>query len=183
MSHLPPALPPLCSRQRKGDLAETTFVTRVLRMGFNISKPVTTNCRYDYILDASGKFTRIQIKSLWTLRTNGEYKIFLFGDDHKRPYLASEIDFLAGYIAPCDAWYIIPVAALGLRKTIRVAPGMDATRAMFEKYREAWHLLLPRGVKIGDLKAMADPAAEDIDPSVRAPSPSPRLGVGRAPSG
>jgi hypothetical protein len=58
-------------------------------------------------------------------------------------YTADEIDFIAAFVAPHDAWYVIPLDALSGRKFIRVYPGvkMRAKAGLFEQYREAWHLL------------------------------------------
>ena len=184
MSPLPPALPPLRSKNRKGDLAEAAFVSRALRMGFNLSKPVNTNCRYDFLVEAAGRYSRIQVKSIWWNVKKGPYYVATrSGRGLRQPYGTGEVDFFAAYIVQEDAWYIIPVEEVGDRSKIHVFPQSRGAVGKFERFREAWHLLLPRGVKIGDLKAQADPACaalegwlapSNIDPSVRAPSPAER---------
>jgi PD-(D/E)XK nuclease superfamily protein len=171
MPPLPPALPPLRSRSRKGDIAETLFTAKALRLGFRLSKPVSSDCRYDLLVDAAGRYRRVQIKSVWGPRNGSGYAVHLWrrGRGVPRQYRPSEVDFIAAYIAEEEAWYIIPIGETGGRLLLHVYPHVPGTRGKFERFREAWHLLLPRGVKIGDLKAMADPACEDTDPSVRAP--------------
>jgi hypothetical protein len=62
------------------------------------------------------------------------------GSRRKRGYSSAEIDFLAAYVIPCDAWYIIPVAAFDSIVSLNVAPHRPAN-GRFEKFREAWHLL------------------------------------------
>ncbi len=37
-------------------------------------------------------------------------------------YSRDDIDFLAAFVAPHDAWYIIPIEALGRRFSIRLYP-------------------------------------------------------------
>jgi hypothetical protein len=160
MSPLPPALPALRSRNRKGDLAETAFLGRALRMGFNISKPVNTNCRYDFLVEAAGKYHRVQVKSVWWSVKKSPYYIPIgCGRGLLHRYGTDEVDFFAAYIVQEDAWYIIPIRAVGDRSKVHVHPHLGGTVGKFERFREAWHLLLPRGVKIGDLKAMAEPAS------------------------
>ena len=164
MSLLPPALPPLRSKNRKGDLAEAAFVSRALRMGFTICRPINTNSRYDFIVEARGKYNRVQIKSLW--RRQRPYSVPVRSGAYLyRRYFPEDVDFFALYIAQHDAWYIIPIAEVGSRFTIFVRPHIPGAKGKSERFREAWHLLLPRGVKIGDLKAQADPASYQGTPS------------------
>ncbi len=61
----------------------------------------------------------------------------------KAIYSPEEIDFIAAYIAPHQAWYVIPVEALRKCKTIRLYPVKKSHRtgAFYEAYREAWQLL------------------------------------------
>ena len=57
-------------------------------------------------------------------------------------YTSKEIDFFVGYVVPENIWYIIPIQAIGHRKNIRFYPTTRRqSKAMFEKYREAWCLL------------------------------------------
>ena len=60
----------------------------------------------------------------------------------KRPvaYTKRDIDFVVGYVAPLDRWYVIPVEALKGRFSIRIFL-KECKRGRYEKYREAWHLL------------------------------------------
>ena len=67
-----------------------------------------------------------------------------------RRYRASEVDYIAAYVAPEDEWYVIPVGRIPSAFTI-VLPGKYA------RYREAWDQLCPRGTYVGDIQAAADP--------------------------
>ena len=58
-------------------------------------------------------------------------------------YTSADVDFIVAYVEPQNAWYVIPVDALGQRTFINLYP-LGKTRTIggqFEKYREAWHLL------------------------------------------
>ena len=51
------------------------------------------------------------------------------------------MDFFAIYIIPTDDWYIIPYAVVGDRDAnVFFKPGVKEQK--YEKYREAWHLLV-----------------------------------------
>jgi hypothetical protein len=51
------------------------------------------------------------------------------------------VDFFAIYIIPTDDWYIMPYAVVGDRDAnVFFKPGMKGQK--YEKYREAWHLLV-----------------------------------------
>ena len=156
MSPLSPVPPPLRSKNRKGDLAEAAFVSRALRMGFTICRPINTNSRYDFVVEAAGKYNRIQVKSIWSTGRKPYTVPVRSGPCLRRRYWAHEVDFFALYVPDHGAWYIVPIAEVGERFKIAVQPQTPG-RGKFERFREAWHLLLPRGVRIGDLKAMADP--------------------------
>ena len=60
---------------------------------------------------------------------------------YNHPYLASEIDFLAIYLGREDRWYIIPVAVLRRRLSLKFSPQGDG---QFQPYEEAWGPLLGR---------------------------------------
>jgi len=68
----------------------------------------------------------------------GRFVVRLYRGE-ERQYHPSDFDYLAAYIIPKDAWYIIPFALLGPQSSIRVWPGHKSNR--YERYREAWHLL------------------------------------------
>jgi hypothetical protein len=59
----------------------------------------------------------------------------------RRGYAAGMVDFFAIYIIPTDDWYIIPYDVVGDRDAnVFFRPGMKGQK--YEKYREAWDLLL-----------------------------------------
>lgn len=87
----------------------------------------------------------MQVKCTEVLRARGydvqtTYGVYGKG---KAAYTAADIDLLVVYIPPVDAWYIIPVEAFSLRKSLRLDPDIPCKCARWEQYREAWHLLEP----------------------------------------
>jgi hypothetical protein len=81
----------------------------------------------------------VQVKSA-SARWRNVYSVAATTGAAKRPYRRAEVDVLAAYVVPEDAWYLIPVGAIWPRKTIRLSPH-QRSRRKFETYREAWHLL------------------------------------------
>jgi hypothetical protein len=128
-------------------MGELIFVVKATSMGFAVSKPYSDTEAYDLVIEENGRLLRIQVKSVFTTSRWG-YSISVqrHSRGHGRPviqYSAHEIDFIAAYVVPHDAWYIIPVFEIVSRAHIRLYPEgakrNDGT--LFEKYREAWDLL------------------------------------------
>ena len=50
------------------------------------------------------------------------------------------------YVAPLNIWYLIPVKHLAPSRVLTFYPsGCKRGGGHFERWREAWHLLAPRG--------------------------------------
>lgn len=91
---------------------------------------------YDVVLDTGRRFLRVQVKSAARPR-GGAYEVNAGrGRYRKRAYTTRDINFLAAWLIPDNAWYIIPISALRRRKTLRLRPS-----GPFAPFREAWHLL------------------------------------------
>ena len=161
----PSDLPKMRSRTRKGDVAEAAFLAKAMQLGFNVCKPFGTACRFDFVVEAGGRLSRVQVKSCWRPRTRHHpyYVGLAVAQPQGRPrtYQRDEMDFLAAYIAPEDVWYVIPAREIAGRRSISVHPHRPQVSNEFEEYRDAWHLLVGRhGIRI-DLKAMAEDALGD----------------------
>ncbi|HXM22947.1 MAG TPA: group I intron-associated PD-(D/E)XK endonuclease [Terriglobales bacterium] len=133
--------------KRKGMMGELIFVVKATSMGFAVSKPYGDTEAYDLLIEENGRLLRIQVKSVFTTSRWGySVSVQRHSRGHGRPviqYSAQEIDFIAAYVVPHDAWYIVPVFEIVSRAHIRLYPE-GAKRndgALFEKYREAWDLL------------------------------------------
>ncbi len=128
----------------KGEWAELQFMTRALSLGLRVARLHGDSARYDFLVDAAGRLSRVQVKSVWR-RHNGTYRISAQrgAPCGKVPYHAGEVDFVIGYVVPEDAWYIVPARALARRRSFWVYPHRARSRGRFEQYREAWRLLGP----------------------------------------
>jgi hypothetical protein len=107
----------------------------------NISKPYGDTTPYDFIVDCQGRLTRVQVKSVAAGKGNA-YHITMGHGLPKRSYNKRDVDLLAGYIIPHDAWYIVPLSAIGEIRALWFCPHRPSRRK-FECYREAWDLLRP----------------------------------------
>ena len=125
-----------------------TFILKAASLGITPSKPYGDRHRYDFLVQHGQRLLRIQVKSVFSTRTSGSafgYPVAVsrHGRKGRAAYRPDEVDFIAVFVAPHDAWYLIPVDVLSGRKFINLYPGghkrKDAGR--FEHYREAWHLL------------------------------------------
>lgn len=130
-----------------GERAESAFLTAALERGLIVSRPFGESAGYDFIVDnrrlrpdpSPGRLWRIQVRSVSGLPP---FRVTTFHGTRKRPITAADADFLAVLISPLRAWYIIPVAAFAPAHGLWLFPHVPASRGRYEKYREAWHLLL-----------------------------------------
>jgi hypothetical protein len=128
------------TRKRRGEAAEAAFLARATHLGFTVCLPWGDSNRYDSVVELERGFLRVQVKSA-TLYAETRYRVKTTGASGL-VYTSREIDFFVAYVVPENIWYIIPIQAVGSRKGIRFYPHTRRqSRAMFEKYREAWCLL------------------------------------------
>jgi PD-(D/E)XK endonuclease len=128
------------TRKRRGEAAEAAFLARATHLGFSVCIPWGDSNRYDSVVELDRGFLRVQVKSA-TRYAESRYRVKTTGANG-RVYTSKEIDFFVAYLVPENIWYIIPIQAIGQRKGIRFYPHTRRqSRAMYEKYREAWCLL------------------------------------------
>ena len=127
--------------KRQGEWAEIEFSSRGARIGLTILEPKGDSARYDRVTDDRGKLNRVQVKSIGKPRKDGCFSVKLKTLLTAR-YRIGEIDFFAILIMPLNTWYIIPVRAARGVDTMCFRPNQVTRAIRFEKYREAWHLLL-----------------------------------------
>ena len=125
-------------KKRRGEWAESVFVARAGEEGLAVSKPWGDSNSYDCVVGRPGKFAAVQVKSTMMKLESGKGYMCSTCSSHK-VYRAGAFDFLAAYVIPEDAWYIIPAKEIrGLRSiSLCTAEG----EAKYEEYREAWDLL------------------------------------------
>jgi hypothetical protein len=118
------------------------FMIRAAKHGFGVAKPYGDSDRYDFIVDGGARLWRVQVKSSSRL-SQGTYFIASQRccNGTAIPYTAREIDYLAAYVFPEDAWFIIPVRAFVPRTSLHLFPEERGKVGMYARYREAWELL------------------------------------------
>jgi hypothetical protein len=128
------------TRKRRGEAAQAAFLAKATTLNSGVCIPWGDSERYDTVVDFGRALFRVQVKSA-TAYSENRYRVKTTGASGK-VYTSKEIDFFVAYIVPENIWYIIPIQAIGHRKGIRFYPtSRRQSKAMFEKYREAWCLL------------------------------------------
>jgi hypothetical protein len=121
-----------------GELAEMAFQLAASRLGFSVSKPFGDNVKYDFVTDWKGKLLRVQVKSC-RVKTKDKYRVQVTHGGKSQSYTDQDIDVVAAYVSPEDAWYLIPVNNID-GKNIDLRPGKQST-GKYEKFFETWEIL------------------------------------------
>jgi PD-(D/E)XK endonuclease len=140
--------------KRRGEIAELAFALAAARRGFGISRPYGESERYDVILDpqhvpgggcgpARPRLVRVQVKAT-AHKLHGYHQVAvkrsIKGGGYEA-YRLSEVDFIAAYVIPEDAWFIFPLPhVLGLT-VLLLKPEEWKMWHPYDYYREAWHML------------------------------------------
>ena len=131
--------------KRMGEIAEIAFMYRAAIEGIGVARPYGDSHPYDFLVQHGRKLFRVQVKSCFTpYRTGFPISVSRnIGEDKRLLYSQQDVDFIAAYVAPHQAWYLIPIESVTKTKCIRLYPGRKNRRAaaFYETYREAWHLL------------------------------------------
>jgi hypothetical protein len=149
----------------QGELVELAFLHKAVSLGFAVAKPYGDSERYDFIVDyrdnIDRKLLRVQVKSTALLH-QGCYRIWCAYSRtrySRAAYSRGQIDFLVAYIIPENAWYVFPVAVLGVRTCVKLFTQHRKTRSRFEEFREAWHLMSDPVQQIDDAARTTDAPA------------------------
>lgn len=126
-------------KKERGQWAESVFTARAEENGLPVSRPFGDTKSFDCVVGLPGRFSAVQVKSTVARLQNGKGYICTVCSCN-RPYREGAFDFLAAYVVPEDAWYIVPAALIHGLKSISLCT-TDGGEAKYEKYREAWHLL------------------------------------------
>ena len=142
-----PNRPFVSNYKRRGEIVEIAFLHTVTNMGFAVTQPYGDSEAYDFIVDSGSRLWRVQVKSC-VCRRGLTYQL---GAHHRSaaeatagPYTAEQIDILAVYIIPADAWYIIPVQAFSPSTYLAFLPHLPVAAGKYEQFREAWYLMACR---------------------------------------
>jgi len=124
----------------RGEWAEIQFLARASEHGLHVSKPYGDCLPYDFIVEHAGRMLRVQVKS--TSHRRPPYNAFycFVKPSRRKGYAPDDLDFIAAWIIPHNTWYIIPFRLLTAKATVRLDPSNPHNR--YDRYREAWRLLL-----------------------------------------
>jgi len=125
------------SRKVSGEASEAAFIARACSLNFKVAKPWGDSGPFDVLVGVGRGFWRVQVKFTSFLRI-GKYTVRAGG--HNGTYSKAQIDFIAAHVMPMDVWYIVPVEVFAGKARLHFNP-RGGSRAMYEKYREAWCLL------------------------------------------
>jgi len=153
-------------RKERGEWVELLFMATAARLGLKVARPHGDSARFDVIVEGGGKLHRVQVKSTtqkrrddyqcrcsWSSTTPG---LKTARDSNaarpvRRPqaqqYSKEDIDFVAAYVVPEDAWFIIPTSDLPT-KVMYLPPRKRAERSRYGSFLEAWPLLGADGSKL-----------------------------------
>jgi len=131
----------------KADIAESAVLTKLLKLGFKVLKPVGDRLPYDLAIDGRRKLARIQVKSAWG--KNGVYNIDTRRTKTNRRtmirsrYSKNDFDFAVIFIEDLDIFYVVPQKAFDSFKSgIRLVEVQTRQRKpRVAEYREAWKLV------------------------------------------
>ena len=130
---------------QQGDLGEIAFVHKAMSLGYVVAKPYGNIHRYDFIVEGGRTLWRVQVKACASM-SRGLYNVCTRCSSHSHAlaYTKSELDFVAAYIMPEEAWFVLPVREVVGRSSVLLRPLHPKgarRRDPFAQYREAWYLL------------------------------------------
>ncbi|MBZ5680339.1 MAG: hypothetical protein LAO24_09560 [Acidobacteriia bacterium] len=128
--------------KRMGEVSQAAFLLKAWTMGFGVALPWGDSEKYDFIVWAGrgGRLLRVQVKATGRLYQRGYevQPVHTTRGEGKKRYTAGEIDVLAAHVQPVDAWYLVPIGAVGRAKSLRLYPDIESREPRWEQYREAW---------------------------------------------
>jgi PD-(D/E)XK nuclease superfamily protein len=126
-----------------GEWVELEFMARAARAGLTVSKPYGDSAPFDFIVGRRHPLHRVQVRGTSTFANSRSYVCHVAHGHPPARYTTGEIDFMAMYVMPYSAWYIIPMDSIPLvQRSVSLYPHQRRSRrGRLEHYREAWHLL------------------------------------------
>jgi hypothetical protein len=92
-------------------------MVRAAEEGLHLAKPWGER-RYDVGVEYAGRYWRVQVKSTEYKRRGESYSLNVMGPGRK-PYKIGDIDFVAVFLIPVNAWYIVPYERMRGKKGMR----------------------------------------------------------------
>ena len=112
--------------KRSGEISQAAFLLKASMMGFNLALPWGDSERWDFVVWGRDpqRVMRVQVKGTGRLYLGG-YEVQPVHSTRgggKKRYTKREIDVIAAHVQPVDAWYLIPIEAVGKAKSMRLYP-------------------------------------------------------------
>jgi hypothetical protein len=138
--------------KRSGEISQAAFLLKASMMGFNLALPWGDSERWDFVVWGRDqqRVMRVQVKGTGRLYLGG-YEVQPVHSTRrggKKRYTKKEIDVIAAHVQPVDAWYLIPIEAVGRAKSLRLYPEGKLLRKSWrsrhrdwEGWRDAWDVL------------------------------------------
>jgi hypothetical protein len=154
--------PKIADKKKRGEWVELKFMAEAAERNLPACKPFGDSENFDVVVGRPGKFVAVQVKCTVFRSKNGEGYLCSVCSSHNI-YKAGAFDFLAGYVVPENAWYILPAKEIeGMRSVSLMTP-----TSRYEVYREAWHLLHEA---VGTGVAVEAESVEETAPAEGTPS-------------
>jgi len=151
--------------KRSGEISQAAFLLKASMMGFNLALPWGDSERWDFVVWGRDqqRVMRVQVKGTGRLYLGG-YEVQPVHSTRgggKKRYTKREIDVIAAHVQPVDAWYLIPIEAVGKAKSMRLYPEAAGCEVLpvrdlvgkflrksgrrrkpdWERWRNAWEVL------------------------------------------
>ena len=102
---------------RKGDISVNYVISRLLEEGFDVSKPISENSRYDLIVDNGIVLIKVQVKTIYWDQSNNCYcgnafsvnRIGKGNKYEKNKYTKSDCDFIILFNIITKQFFVIPI--------------------------------------------------------------------------
>ena len=160
-------------KKKRGEWVELRFMAEAAERDLPASKPFGDSENFDVVVGRPGKFVGVQVKCTTFRSKNGEGYVCSVCSSHKL-YRAGSFDFLAAYVVPEKAWYILPAKEImGMLSVSLCTP-----TSRYEKYREAWELLR-EAVDVKKGTGEEDTAGGDLGDQPEEPGRLPRNAMER----
>ena len=128
--------------KKEGASHEARFTAEALARGFDVLEPVGDYLPYDRVaVNSGGESFRVQVKGTrYKQKGKQSYNIMAAtGNDVKTIISPEEVDVLAAYVVPADAWYLIPADKL-TSKSVYLSPLDNSSVGKYETFRDAWNV-------------------------------------------
>jgi hypothetical protein len=145
--------------KRSGEISQAAFLLKASIMGFNLALPWGDSERWDFVVWGRDqqRVLRVQVKGTGRLHRGGYdiQPVHSTRRGRKKRYTKKDIDVIAAHVQPVDAWYLIPIEAVGRAKSLRLFPENGACERApgkcwkprrwgqhdWEEWLEAWEVL------------------------------------------